>query len=73
MKILDWEQLPPEMQTESVRKYYDVLKKKKAVLNTASVSPIRTIPQLRIRFCRSNSSDRNVLVHPQGFEPWEQG
>lgn len=32
MKILDWEQLPPEMQTESVRKYYDVLKKKKAVL-----------------------------------------
>lgn len=29
MKIVAWEQLPPEMQTEAVRKYYDILKKKK--------------------------------------------
>ena len=48
-------------------------KKKKAVLITASVSPNRTILQSRIRVCKSNSSDRNVLVHLQGFEPWEQG
>ena len=26
---MKWEQLPPEMQTEAVRKYYDILKKKK--------------------------------------------
>ena len=32
MKIIKWEELPPEMQTESVRKYYDILKKKKASL-----------------------------------------
>ena len=29
MKIVDWEQLPLEFQTEEVRKYYDILKKKK--------------------------------------------
>lgn len=29
MKIIKWEQLPSEMQTEAVRKYYDILKKKK--------------------------------------------
>lgn len=28
MKIVKWEQLPPEIQTEKVRKYYDILKKK---------------------------------------------
>lgn len=28
MKIIKWEQLPLEMQTEEVRKYYDILKKK---------------------------------------------
>lgn len=28
MKIINWEQLPPEMQTEEVRKYYDILKKR---------------------------------------------
>ena len=32
MKIVKWEQLPPEMQTEEVRKYYDILKKKKVSL-----------------------------------------
>lgn len=32
MKIIKWEQLPPEMQTEAVRKYYDILKKRKASL-----------------------------------------
>ena len=32
MKIIKWEQLPQEMQTEEVRKYYDILKKKKASL-----------------------------------------
>ena len=32
MKIIKWEQLPPEMQTEEVRKYYDILKKKKVSL-----------------------------------------
>jgi len=28
MRIIDWEQLPEEMQTNEVRKYYDILKKK---------------------------------------------
>lgn len=32
MKIIEWEQLPQEMQTEEVRKYYDILKKKKVSL-----------------------------------------
>lgn len=32
MMLKKWEQLPPEMQTEEVRKYYDILKKKKASL-----------------------------------------
>ena len=32
MKIIKWEQLPQEMQTEEVRKYYDILKKKKVEL-----------------------------------------
>ena len=32
MKIIKWEQLPPEMQTEAVRKYYNILKKRKASL-----------------------------------------
>ena len=32
MKIIPWEQLPPQMQTEAVRKYYDILQKKKAGL-----------------------------------------
>ena len=32
MKIVAWEQLPPEMQTEEVRKYYDILKKKNVSL-----------------------------------------
>ena len=32
MKILDWEQLPPEMKTEEVKEYYDILKKKKVSL-----------------------------------------
>ena len=32
MKIIKWEELPENMQTEEVRKYYDVLKKRKAAL-----------------------------------------
>ena len=32
MKIVKWEKLPPEMQTEAVRRYYDIIKKKKASL-----------------------------------------
>ena len=32
MLLKKWEQLPPEMQTEEVRKYYDILKKKQASL-----------------------------------------
>ena len=32
MMLCKWENLPPEMQTEEVRKYYDVLKKKKLSL-----------------------------------------
>ena len=32
MKIIRWEQLPLEMQTEEVRKYYDILKNKSASL-----------------------------------------
>ena len=32
MKIINWEQLPDEMRTEKVRKYYDILKKKKCSL-----------------------------------------
>lgn len=29
MKLIKWEQLPAEMQTEAVRKYYDILQRKK--------------------------------------------
>lgn len=29
MRLVKWEQLPAEMQTEEVRKYYDILKKKR--------------------------------------------
>lgn len=32
MKIVKWEQIPQEMQTEQVRKYYDILKEKRASL-----------------------------------------
>ena len=32
MRIVKWEKLPPEMQTDQVKKYYDILKKKKASL-----------------------------------------
>ena len=32
MMLRKWEQLPPEMQTEEVRKYYDILKKKQVSL-----------------------------------------
>lgn len=32
MMLKKWEQLPPEMQTEEVRKYYDILKKKQVSL-----------------------------------------
>ena len=32
MKIVKWDQLPPEMQTEEVRKYYDILRKKRVSL-----------------------------------------
>lgn len=32
MKIVKWEKLPPEMQTDEVRKYYDILKKKRVSL-----------------------------------------
>lgn len=32
MILRKWEQLPPEMQTEEVRKYYEILKKKKCSL-----------------------------------------
>ena len=32
MILCKWEKLPPEMQTEEVRKYYDILSKKKAGL-----------------------------------------
>lgn len=32
MKLVKWEQLPPEMQTDAVRPYYEALKKKRAGL-----------------------------------------
>lgn len=32
MMLKNWEQLPPEMQTEEVKKYYDILKKKQVSL-----------------------------------------
>ena len=32
MKIIKWEQLPPEMQTEQVRPYYEALAKRKGSL-----------------------------------------
>ena len=32
MLLKKWDKLPPEMQTEEVRKYYDILKKKTASL-----------------------------------------
>ena len=32
MRLLKWEQLPASMQTDAVRPYYDILKKKRAAL-----------------------------------------
>ena len=32
MRIIEWEKLPTEMQTEEVRRYYDILKKKRVSL-----------------------------------------
>ena len=32
MRIIEWEQLPPEMQTHQVRRYYDILKKRNVSL-----------------------------------------
>lgn len=32
MRLVKWEKLPPEMQTEEVRRYYDILKKKRLTL-----------------------------------------
>lgn len=32
MRLIDWEQLPAEMQTEKVKKYYEILKKRKKEL-----------------------------------------
>lgn len=32
MKLIKWEELPPEMQTEAVRKYYDILSQRKGSL-----------------------------------------
>lgn len=32
MRLVKWEKLPPEMQTEEVRKYYDLLRKKRGSL-----------------------------------------
>ena len=32
MRLRKWENLPPEMQTEEVRKYYDILKKERGSL-----------------------------------------
>lgn len=32
MRLIKWEELPPEMQTDSVRKYYDILAKRKGSL-----------------------------------------
>ncbi len=32
MRIIEWEALPEQMQTEAVRKYYDILKKKRGSL-----------------------------------------
>ena len=32
MMLKKWDKLPPEMQTEEVRKYYDILKKKQVSL-----------------------------------------
>ena len=32
MRIIEWEKLPPEMQTAEVRRYYDILKTKRASL-----------------------------------------
>jgi len=32
VRLVKWEELPPEMQTEEVRRYYDILKKKRMTL-----------------------------------------
>lgn len=32
MKLVKWEQLPPELQTEKVRRYYDIISKKRMTL-----------------------------------------
>lgn len=40
MRIIEWEQLPSEMQTDEVRRYYDILKKKTAILSLKRVFDI---------------------------------
>lgn len=40
MKLIKWEKLPPEMQTEEVRKYYDILAKRKCSLTLQRVFDI---------------------------------
>ena len=32
MRLIKWEKLPAEMQTEEVKRYYDILKKKRVSL-----------------------------------------
>lgn len=32
MKVIEWEQLPPEMQNDEVKKYYEILRKRKGSL-----------------------------------------
>lgn len=47
-----------------------LFQKRKSDSIVAFVSPSQTILSSQIRVCRSSSSNRNVLVHHQGFEPW---
>ena len=47
-----------------------VYKKEKSDSDVASVSPSQTILSSQIHVCKSNSSNRNVLVHHQGLELW---
>ena len=51
MLLKKWETLPPEMQTEEVRKYYDILRKKKFSLLWKRVFDVVASLTLLILFC----------------------
>ena len=60
--------LPKDQQRIHEAGPFCVYEKEKSDSDVASVSPSQTILSSQIHVCKSNSSNRNVLVHHQGLE-----